>query len=70
MPVIRSKINVKSDAFGLNARRMLELLTEVQRLEQMVIAESDSKRAKFEARGQLLPRERVARLLDRGSPFL
>ena len=70
MPVIRSKINVKSDAFGLNAGRMRELLAEVQRLEQMVIAESDSKRAKFEARGQLLPRERVARLLDRGSPFL
>jgi hypothetical protein len=27
-----------------------------------------SKRARFEQRGQLLPRERVARLLDRGSP--
>ena len=49
---------------------MRELLAEVQRLEQMVIAESESKRDKFEKRGQLLPRERVARLLDRGSPFL
>jgi geranyl-CoA carboxylase beta subunit len=70
MPVIRSKIDAKSDAFGVNARRMRELLSEVQRLEQMVIAESESKRDKFETRGQLLPRERVARLLDRGSPFL
>ena len=70
MPVLRSKINVKSDAFGANAQRMRELLAEVQRLEQRVIAESESKRDKFEARGQLLPRERVARLLDRGSSFL
>ena len=70
MPVIRSKINVKSDGFGVNAQRMHELLSEVQRLEQMVISESESKREKFEKRGQLLPRERVARLLDRGSPFL
>ena len=70
MPVIRSKIKVRSDAFAANAQRMQELLAEVQRLEQMVIAESESKRDKFEKRGQLLPRERVARLLDRGSPFL
>jgi geranyl-CoA carboxylase beta subunit len=46
------------------------LLAEVQRLEGLVIAESESKRDKFEKRGQLLPRERVARLLDRGTPFL
>lgn len=70
MPVIRSKLNAKSDAFGLNAQHMLSLLAEVQRLEQKVIAESESKRDKFEKRGQLLPRERVARLLDRGASFL
>src|SRR5665811_877492 len=70
MPAIRSRINVKSDAFGINAQHMRDLLAEVQRLEQRVIAESESKRDKFEKRGQLLPRERVARLLDRGSSFL
>ncbi len=70
MPVIRSRINPKSAAFAANAERMQALLAEVQRLENLVIAESESKRAKFEQRGQLLPRERVARLLDRGSPFL
>ncbi len=32
--------------------------------------ESASKADKFEQRGQLLPRERVARLLDRDSGFL
>ena len=60
MPAIRSKINTRSDAFAANAARMGELLAEVQRLESMVIAESESKRDKFEKRKQLLPRERVA----------
>ena len=70
MPAIRSKIKPKSDAFAANALRMQGLLAEVQRLEGLVIAESESKREKFEKRKQLLPRERVARLLDRGTPFL
>ena len=70
MPVIRSKIQPRSDAFAANAQRMAEMLAEVQRLEGLVIAESESKREKFEKRKQLLPRERVARLLDRGTPFL
>jgi len=70
MPAIRSKIKPTSDAFAANAQRMQGLLAEVQRLEGLVIAESESKRDKFEQRKQLLPRERVARLLDRGTPFL
>ena len=70
MPALRSKIKPQSDAFAANAQRMQALLAEVQRLEGLVIAESESKRNKFEQRNQLLPRERVARLLDRGTPFL
>ena len=70
MPALRSTLNARSDAFAANSQRMLGLLAEVQRLENIVIAESQSKRVKFEERGQLLPRERVARLLDRGSSFL
>jgi len=70
MPVLRSKLQVKSAAFAANAQRMQALLAEVQRLEQQVVTESESNRAKFDKRGQLLPRERVARLLDRGTPFL
>ncbi len=70
MPSLRSRINPRSDAFAANAQRMADLLGEVQRLQALVIAESESKREKFEKRGQLLPRERVARLVDRGTPFL
>ncbi|MEI6762429.1 MAG: acyl-CoA carboxylase subunit beta, partial [Betaproteobacteria bacterium] len=62
MPVIRSRIVTQSAAFAANTQRMVEMLAEVRRLEGLVIAESESKRSKFEARGQLLPRERVARL--------
>ena len=70
MPALVSKLDTRSPAFGANVQRMQERLAEVQRLEQQVIAESASKRERFEQRGQLLPRERVARLLDRGSTFL
>ncbi|MEN9538725.1 MAG: hypothetical protein RLZZ126_960 [Pseudomonadota bacterium] len=70
MPTLNSRINTRSEAFARNRERMHALLAEVQRLEQIVIDESASKRATFDKRGQLLPRERLARLLDRGTPFL
>jgi geranyl-CoA carboxylase beta subunit len=70
MPALLSKLDCKSAAFAANAARMAERLAEVRKLELQVIEESASKRDKFEQRGQLLPRERVAQLLDRGSGFL
>ena len=70
MPVLRSTLNTKTDSFRTNVERMNERLQQVRALEQQVRNESAAKRDKFEKRGQLLPRERVARLLDRDSPFL
>ena len=70
MPAIRSQIDPHSPAFAAAAERMAQRLAEVRALEARVVAESSSKREKFESRGQLLPRERVARLIDRGSEFL
>ena len=70
MPTLASAIDTGSAAFAANAARMAERLDEVRALEAKVCAESASKREKFEQRGQLLPRERVARLIDRGSAFL
>ena len=63
-------MRINSAAFQANARRMAERLAEVRGLEAKVVAESAAKIDKFEQRGQLLPRERVARLLDRDSGFL
>jgi geranyl-CoA carboxylase beta subunit len=70
MPPLRSKIDARSDAFRANAKRMQERLDRARALEERIRAESASKRGKFEKRGQLLPRDRVARLLDPGEPFL
>ena len=70
MPALSSQIDPRSAAFEANAKRMAERLAEVRALEAKVVGESASKREKFEQRGQLLPRERVARLIDRGSDFL
>jgi len=70
MSALGTQLDPTSPAFAVNAARMHERLAEVRRLEALVVAESASKRARFDARGQLLPRERVARLVDRGSAFL
>ena len=70
MPVWVSQLRVGSVAFQANASRMAERLAEVRLLEARAVAESAAKVDKFEQRGQLLPRERVARLLDRDSGFL
>jgi len=70
MPALSSNIDIRSAAFAANTARMEERLAEVRALEARVVAASAAKREKFEQRGQLLPRERVARLLDRGSDFL
>ena len=70
MPALRSLLDPKAESFARNAERMRERLAEVQALEQRVIAESESKRERFEQRGALLPRERVARLIDRGSTYI
>jgi geranyl-CoA carboxylase beta subunit len=70
MSVLTTLVDARTPAFAANAQRMRERLEEIRALEAKVVAESAARRERFEARGQLLPRERVARLLDRGSPFL
>jgi geranyl-CoA carboxylase beta subunit len=70
MPRLTSKLDPRSAAFAQNRERMERELAAVQALEQKVRAGSASKRDTFEKRGQLLPRERVAQLVDRGAPFL
>jgi geranyl-CoA carboxylase beta subunit len=70
MPVIVSRISPQPETFKANTAQMLAQLEEVRALEQAVIAHSARSADKFEKRGQILPRERVARLLDRGAPFL
>jgi geranyl-CoA carboxylase beta subunit len=70
MPVLHSRLSPDSPSFAANTARMADRLAQVQALQAQVVAESASKADKFEKRGQLLPRERVARLIDRDSSFL
>jgi len=70
VPRLHSTVDPSSESFGRNRAQMLELLTQVRSLEAKVREHSASKAAKFQKRGQLLPRQRIERLLDRGAPFL
>jgi geranyl-CoA carboxylase beta subunit len=49
---------------------MLTLIAGLRELEGMILARSENSRARFEGRGQLLPRDRLNLLLDRGAPWL
>jgi geranyl-CoA carboxylase beta subunit len=70
MATLSSSIDTSGDAFKANRAAMLALIGQFRGLEQRVRETSNAKKAQFVERGQLLPRERVAMLLDRGSPFL
>src|SRR6516164_7021129 len=70
MPVIASRISLQSEAFKTNAAHLLAQVEKFRSFERAVIAHSSQQAEKFAKRGQILPRERVARLLDHGTPFL
>jgi 3-methylcrotonyl-CoA carboxylase beta subunit len=69
--VLRSTADPSSAAFSENAAAHAELGADLDRQFARVMAGGGEKTAaKHVARGKLLPRDRVSRLLDRGSPFL
>ena len=71
MPRIVSKIKTNSDEFVENDKVHRKLSTDLKEVLAR-LAEGGSARAreKHLDRGKLLPRDRVRRLVDRGSPFL
>jgi geranyl-CoA carboxylase beta subunit len=70
MPILETRVDRSSESFCTNREQMLALIAEFRGLEQKVRDASNAKRDLFRKRGQLLPRERVALLLDRGAPWL
>jgi len=70
MPVIESKIDVNSDSFRNNREEMLRLIDEFRALENKIRETGETKRELFTKRGQIMPRERLALLLDPGAPWL
>ena len=68
--MIDSRIDTGSETFRRNRADHLALIEGFRALEAKVHATSNRARDKFEARGQLVPRDRLALLLDRGAPWL
>ena len=60
-----------SDAFKANRAAHLEALEQVSEAARLAaLGGGEKSRARHESRGKMLPRQRVANLLDPGSPFL
>ena len=71
MTVIRSKVQPNSDEFKSNVADMRSVIDDLHKvISEIKLGGGERARDKHTARGKLLPRERVRRLLDPGSPFL
>ncbi len=71
MSVVKSNLNRNSAEFAANAGAMTALVDDLrQKVARIRLGGSQQARDKHQARGKLLPRERIRQLLDVGSPFL
>ena len=71
MPTLISSVSPSSDAFRANAERMRELLADLaDKAATVERGGSEEARERHIERGKLLPRQRLAQLLDAGAPFL
>ena len=70
MTVFRSAWNAQGAVAQQRRTAMLARIAQWRALEQRAEAASEQSRPIFEKRGQLLPRERIALLLDAGMPWL
>jgi 3-methylcrotonyl-CoA carboxylase beta subunit len=71
MPQLKSGLDLRSETFRRNAEHNRALAAELRdRAAQAALGGPESARQRHAGRGKLLPRERVERLLDPGSPFL
>ena len=71
MPILETKLNARSADFQGNATAMRAVVDDLKvKLAQTALGGGTAARAKHTARGKLLPRDRVAMLLDPGTPFL
>jgi 3-methylcrotonyl-CoA carboxylase beta subunit len=71
MPPIKTAIDMSGAVFQANAEVNRALVAQLRdRTAKAALGGSEESRKRHAARGKLLPRERVMRLLDPGSPFL
>jgi geranyl-CoA carboxylase beta subunit len=70
MPVFKSSLDTAGSACAENRAHMLSLIARHDELRDRTAAASGRAGPRFAKRGQLLPRERLALLLDAGAPYL
>ena len=70
MSILENTISAGSAAYHANRDGMLDLIDRMRALEERTRTASAAAKDRFHKRGQLLPRERVALVLDPGAPFI
>lgn len=70
MAVIESQLDTLSEQYQRNAAGMATAVEEFRNIERRVIEAAESKAPRYMKRGLVPPRERLALLLDAGTPFL
>ncbi len=68
---LQSKVITSSEDFAANRAAHLQMIDDVRKVAEAArMGGGEKSRARHESRGKMLPRRRVAGLLDPGSPFL
>src|SRR3978361_1438531 len=71
MSTLSTQLNARSEDFKANAAAMRLLVDDLNaKLAKIALGGGEEARKKHLSRGKLLPRDRVERLLDPGTPFL
>lgn len=71
MPIIESKIDIRSDSFTANKTAMEKAVMEMRARADIIAAGGGERyNDRHKKRGKLLVRERITRLIDPGAPFL
>jgi 3-methylcrotonyl-CoA carboxylase beta subunit len=71
MPIIESKLNPRSEEFRANAAALEAVVADLkEKVAKLALGGGQAARDKHVSRGKLLPRDRIAQLLDPGTPFL
>lgn len=71
MPKLSTSVKPESASFKANETAMLDLVADLkEKVAKIAMGGSERSRERHLSRGKLLPRERVERLLDPGTPFL
>jgi len=68
--ILKSNVNTKSPEFEKNARRMIDLVTQIKNEEEQIRQGGGAKAIESQhKKGRLTARERIAKLIDPGSQF-